>query len=184
MIPDRKRTLDCIKTARDVGNYDDVPILAEAVDPQIHLSRNDCTQPFSLICEKDNILVQMSGSAIVHFHAADVRRFRLQPGDHVYIPAGTPHRVEPLTESIRLRYKAREAGLEAVAWYCDGCGAELRRYTWDTAATPSQQAYWDACREFNESAVARTCAECGTMLDPIDLSPFRWNDVAAHLKGP
>ena len=42
-------------------------------------------------------------------------------------------RYVPTTESLQTRYKADPAGLEGVAWFCDGCGTEIAREEWDTS---------------------------------------------------
>jgi hypothetical protein len=178
----RKRAFNIFQQAREAGPYDEYPVLPPDIDPQLHLSRNDRPQPFYLICEHDCVLTQMSGSATVLFQDANVIRFALRPGDFVYVPAGTPHRVIPQTESIQIRYKAREAGWEGVAWYCDKCGAELWRSEWNTAEQLPQDGYWQSCEAFNHDAAHRTCAGCGTVALTIDLEPFRWREIAAELR--
>ena len=99
------------------------------------MSRNSVAQPFHLICGKDTVVVQMSGTADMLLKDSSVNRFHLTVGDHVYVPAGTPHRIVPSEESIQIRYKPRSAGLEGVAWFCPGCDRELHRVEWDTAET-------------------------------------------------
>lgn len=169
---DRRRMMHTFKAAQEVGNYEDVPVLPENVDPQVHLSSNRVAQPFHLICGKDTVIAQMSGSAVVHLKESTVNSFAMRAGDHVYIPAGTPHRIVPVDESVQIRYKARAAGLEGVAWYCPGCDRELRRVEWDTAETISQLAYHDACTDFNADESARHCAGCGAVHPLIDLTEF------------
>ncbi|WP_431878914.1 hypothetical protein [Amycolatopsis sacchari] len=179
----RRRMLNGLKAAQDLGDYADVPVLPANVDPQAHLSRNTVAQPFWLICGKDNVLAQLSGTAVVHLKETSVLRFSMEIGDHVYIPAGTPHRIVPTEEGVQLRYKARVPGLEGVAWYCPGCDRELHRVEWDTADTISQQAYYDACAEFNDKDTLRHCEGCGTTHDPVDLTPFSaWTDIAHSLE--
>jgi len=105
-------------------------------------------------------------------------------GDHVYVPAGTPHRVVPVREGVQLRYKARSAGMEGVAWYCPGCDRELHRVEWDTAETVSQQAYYDACVTLNDDESLRHCADCGAQQPRIDMEPFAcWQPLAERLRG-
>jgi 3-hydroxyanthranilate 3,4-dioxygenase len=178
----RKRAFNIFQQAREAGPYDEYPVLPPDIDPQVHLSRNDRPQPFFLVCEQDCVIAQMSGRAAVLFKDANVLRFALRPGDFVYVPAGTPHRIMPETESIQIRYKAREAGWEGVAWYCEQCGGELARIEWNTAERISQEAYWTSCENFNRDAAQRTCARCGAVADPIDLAPFRWREIAAELR--
>jgi hypothetical protein len=169
---DRRRMMHTFKTAQEVGDYDDVPVLPDHVDPQLHLSRNTVAQPFYLICGKDTVVAQMSGAADMYMKDSPVHRFAMTPGDMVYVPAGTPHRIVPAEESVQLRYKARLAGLEGVAWYCLGCDRELYRAEWDTAETVSQQAYYDACAAFNGGDSLRRCLGCGAQHPRIDLDEF------------
>ncbi|MDX3101905.1 hypothetical protein ACIBO5_48875 [Nonomuraea angiospora] len=179
----RRRMLHALKAAQELGNYAEMPILPADVDPQAHLSRNTVMQPFWLICSKDTVLVQMSGTAVVHLKDSSVNRFSTEIGDHVYIPAGTPHRIVPGEEGVQLRYKAQLPGLEAVAWYCTGCDRELHRVDWDTAETVAQQVYYDACAEFNANEALRSCIDCGTAYPRIDMTPFSgWPEIAKQLR--
>jgi mannose-6-phosphate isomerase-like protein (cupin superfamily) len=180
----RKRTLDVLKSAQEFGNYDEVPVLVAEADPQLHVSRNSVPQPFSLTCEKDSVLVQMTGEARVLFDLGNVRSFELEMGDHVYVPGGTPHRVVPKTEGVQVRYKAREPGLESASWYCSTCAEEVFVLTWDTAESLSQRAFADACRAFNSDPANRTCPACGCIAPPVDLTPFTWDRTAVALAGP
>lgn len=178
----RKQRFATFDEAAKRGPYDEYPMLPAGIDPQIHLSRNDRPQPFFLICQHDTVLVNMSGEGKVEFPDGPVRYHPLVPGDFVYVPSGTPHRIIPDGECVQLRYKPEHPGLEAVAWYCDGCGAELAREVWDTALEVSQEGYLRACRDFNATADRRKCAECGHTHDEIDLAPYRWEAVAAEVK--
>ena len=90
----RRRMLHPFKT--ELAEYEDAAVLPEDTDPQIYLSRNRQPQPFHLICSKDNVLSQLSGTVHVHLRDSSVNRFRMDVGDHVYIPAGTPHRIVPI----------------------------------------------------------------------------------------
>jgi AraC-like ligand binding domain len=179
---DRRRTLHVFQTARDVGPYDEVPVLRELVDPQVHLSRNDRTQPFFAVFDHDTLLSQMSGQGHVEFREAPVLRHSLEPGDYVYVPAGTPHRLVPDSESVNLRYKARRPGLEGAVWYCPQCGAELRRDEWHTGEELSQEAGWRVCQEFNANPERRRCGACDAEHPEIDLAGLHWPQVAAELR--
>jgi hypothetical protein len=178
----RKRMLQTFKEAAQRGPYDDYPVLPPEVDPQLYLSRNDRPQPFFLVCEKDTVLVQMSGSGKVEFRESPVRWWAAVPGDFVYVPARTPHRIVPSEESVHYRYKARQSGLEAAVWYCLGCDRRLTSHTWDTTQTLSQSGFLEAVRAFNESAAHRRCAECGCEHPEIDLEPYRWAEIVAELQ--
>jgi 3-hydroxyanthranilate 3,4-dioxygenase len=179
---DRKRMLNTFKAAAEVGAYDEFPVLAPGIDPQVYLSRNDRPQPFYLICEKDSLLVQVAGTGRLHMKYSPVLWEAMQPGDFVYVPAGTPHRYVPTTESVQTRYKADPAGLEGVAWFCEGCGTEIARDEWDTAECLSQDGYWQACQAFNTSLERRTCPSCSQVHPQLDLSGTRWQDIAAQLR--
>ena len=178
----RKKTFQILREAPKLGPYDERPMLPDDIDVQLHLSRNDRPQPFHLICEKDTLLAQISGRGRVEFRSTSVTSFALGPGDYVYVPAGTPHRLMPDSPSVTLRYKPALPGLEAVAWFCPGCGGELARETWDTVATVSQSAYLAACERFNADAVLRRCAGCGAAHEPVDLSPYRWAALADEIR--
>jgi 3-hydroxyanthranilate 3,4-dioxygenase len=179
---DRKRMLHVFKLAKDAGPYDELPILVQDIDPQLHLSRNDRPQPFFLICEQDTVLVQMSGEGKIQFKDAPVLWHPTEPGDFVYVPAGTPHRILPITECVQLRFKARRPGLEAVAWYCEQCGAEVYREDFDTQSELSQEGYWRICQMWNADVRKRVCPKCGAEHPPSDLTGIRWPEVAAAIR--
>jgi nitrite reductase/ring-hydroxylating ferredoxin subunit len=170
----RKNRFETYKEAASRGNYDEFPMFELGIDPQLHLSRNSVPQPFFLICEQDTVIAQMSGVARIEFRNSPANHFILALGDFVYVPGGTPHRLVPQTESIHLRYKAAQPGLEAVAWYKGD--EEVARVAWDCAQELPQDAYLRACRTFNADAKLRQG------LPEIDLTPFRWSEVAAEVK--
>jgi len=178
----RKNSLNLFREAPKLGAFDEFPVLRPDVDPQLHVSRGGVDQPFHLICAKDSVVALVSGCARVDFASGAVRHFDMEPGDFVYVPAGIPHRIHVLEAGIQLRYKAREAGLEAVAWMCAGCGTEIGRHVWDTASTLPQEGYLAACGRFNESDEARRCPKCGEVHAAVDLTHFRWAAVAAALR--
>ena len=179
----RRRAFQVFQAAAEAGEYAELPTLPGHVDPQVYLSRNSVAQPFFLVCGKDTVIAQLSGESQLVLKDSSVNIFRLAPGDNVYVPAGTPHRVEPLTESVQLRYKARKAGLEAVAWFCRQCGLELCRAEWDTEDVVSHRAYHDACQAFNEDPQARACRRCGAEHPAVELDRFTaWLEIAAELE--
>ena len=180
----RRRMLDTFDTAKELGPYDEYPVLSEGVDPQLHLSVNDRPQPFHLTCEKDCVLVQMSGKARVEMRDSSVLYFNLVPGDYAYVPAGTPHRIVPSEPSIQYRYKAEQAGLEAVSFYCDACGTVLLKDTWDTAEELPQTAYLRVVTAFNADESVRHCSRCGHAAAPVDLTGYRWGAIAEELAAP
>ena len=163
------------------GNYGEMPVLGSEIDPQLYLSRNDKPQPFHLICQKDTVLVQMSGKGRLEFAEGPARWYSMDVGDFIYVPGGAATRYVPETASVQYRYRAREAGLEAVAWYCPKCGGEIARRTFDTAKTLSQEGYQQACDWFNAAAENRTCG-CGAVHEPLDLAGTRWAAIAAEVR--
>src|SRR5215469_12801973 len=129
----RKNRFDSFKEALSRGAYDEFPMLELGIDPQLHLSRNAVAQPFFLICEQDTMIAQLSGTARIEFRNSSVGYFDTEIGDFIYVPGGTPHRILPKSESVHLRYKPEQPGLEAVAWYSEKTGGEISRVTWDCA---------------------------------------------------
>jgi 3-hydroxyanthranilate 3,4-dioxygenase len=178
----RNHTVFTPVAALKAGNFDERPMLPDTLDLQIHLSKNNRPQPFFLICEHDTVLMAMSGEGRVEYKDASVNYHSYEMGDHVYVPAGVPHRIVPATESILYRYKLPESELEAVAWYCDGCGRELYREDWEIAAELPQEAYLRTTRAFNADRSRRTCSGCGTVHPEIDLAAFRWAEIAQEIK--
>jgi hypothetical protein len=167
--------LDAFKVGAQLGNYEDLAVLPIDVDPQVTLSRNWIDQPFYQIFAEDTVLAAMSGETVIRMRLSSVNTLRLEAGDHAYIPAGTPHRIEPSQEGVMLRYLAGDAGLEAAAWFCEVCGIELYRLEWQhdhDAEAP--RVYAAACTRFNAASDARTCGSCGTVASEIDLDAFGW----------
>lgn len=179
----RRRLQQTFKLAGQVGFFDEYPVLPDGIDPQLTMSRADRPQPFFLVCEKDSIVVQMTGRGQVDFKDASVLSVATSPGDFVYVPARTPHRIVPQEASIFYRYKAEHAGLEAAAWYCEGCGKQVHRVTWDTAVELPQEGYLRALRQFNESELLRRCMQCGRAHAPVDAAGNNWDAIAQEIKG-
>ena len=133
MALERKKTLNVFKESpRAWGSYDDYPVGPKGTDPMPHLSRNRVAQPFFLVCEEDQVVIQMAGEGEIELMDAEgdsggrsgfgPSRMHLVPGDTVYIPAGVPSRLVPRGENLQLRLKAEPPPREAVAWYCR-CGS-------------------------------------------------------------
>ena len=169
-------------SAAAAGPYDERPMLPDTLDLQIYLSKNDRIQPFFLICQHDTVLFALSGEGHVEYKDASVLRHSYEVGDHLYVPAGVPHRIVPSRETIQYRYKLPESELEGVAWYCEGCGNELHREVWELKDELAQEAYLRIARAFSADAKRRTCGKCGAVHPALDLSPFRWEEVARMLK--
>ena len=146
-----------------------------------HLSRNRVAQPFFVVCDADQVLIQMAGEGELEMRETDVQRMRMTPGDTVYIPAGVPSRVVPDGESLQVRLKAEPPAREAVAWYCAGCGARVhaRELPGDVVL---QQSYLDAVQAFNADEALRVCAVCGTVHPRVELGDIAWAEVAEALR--
>jgi 3-hydroxyanthranilate 3,4-dioxygenase len=177
----REHLVFSFKEATKAGNYDERPMLPDDVDLQVHLSRNSQPQPFWLICEHDTVITTLSGEGAIEFKDAPVLRHSYETGDFVYVPAGTPTRILPKKRSVQYRYKAREAGLEGVAWYCEKCGRQLFRQVWDTAEKLSQIAYQEITEKFNASPNRRKCKSCGKKHPKVDTTGFSWKKLAKEL---
>lgn len=178
----RKKMVQAFEAARDCGPYDELPVLVADRDPQLHLSRNDRPQPFHLICSQDTLVAQINGEATLYLEYSPVRYHRLEPGDVAYVPAGTPSRLVPDGQSVNLRYKPREPGLEGVAWFCESCGHEVHRVEFDADAEIPQEQYWAACNAFNDDAELRRCPNCGTEHATVDLTGIRWPEIAEAIR--
>jgi hypothetical protein len=178
----RNHNVMTFAAAQQAGPYDERPMLPDALDLQIYLSRNDRPQPFFLVCEHDTVLFALAGEGHVEYRESSVLRHTYELGDHLYVPAGVPHRIVPATETIHYRYKLPESELEGVAWYCEGCGTELYREVFEIKAELPQQAYLRIAGAFNDDASRRTCGKCAAVHSILDLSAYRWQALAAELK--
>jgi len=174
----RQRFANAFALAAEAGPYAFWPVVPAGLDPQFHVSGNDRDQPFHLIHEHDAVLVHLSGRAAVRFPEGPVRQHALKPGDHVYLPAGLPYQVLTEEPSVQLLMKAEPTEIEAVAFYCDGCGTLLHRVDFDTVAEPPQRSYHRICVAFNDDARLRECASCGSTHPLIDVEAFAWPAIA------
>jgi hypothetical protein len=194
---ERKKTLNVFKEAHQAwGSYDDYPVGPKGTDPMPHLSRNRVAQPFFLVCEEDQVVIQMAGEGAIELieaegdeHVASTSgsrghagpsHVRLVPGDTVYIPAGVPSRLVPRGENLQIRLKAYPPAREAAAWYCAGCGELVHARELDASALHDE--YWHAVEVFNGDAALRTCAGCQRIHPPVDLGDIAWREVGAALR--
>jgi hypothetical protein len=165
-----------------LGSHDDLPIMLAGTDPMSCVSRNRVPQPFFLVSEHDQVLLLFAGSTRVELRDSEMGHALLKPGESLYIPAGQPSRIVPLSESIQLKWRAEPGGWEAAVWYCPRCDAAVYVKEFNTAQQLPQECYWEACNEFNSDAAIRTCGKCSTVLDPADLGDIRWPDVAREIR--
>lgn len=178
----RGRFQSVFDLAEEIGSWDERPVAPPFADPQVAMSHGSVPQPFFLICSKDTIVIQATGSADAHLRYTGVRHTRMEMGDMIYVPAGVPCRIEPREESLHLRFKAVTPGLEGIAWFCPGCDAEVWRHEFDAERMHVQQGYLDGCREFNADEALRTCGTCQTVHPPVDISAYRWAEVLEALR--
>ncbi len=174
---ERKKTLNVYKDAHTAwGSYDDFPVGQPGTDPMPHLSRNRCAQPFWLINEADQVLIQMAGTGRLELFGAVP--IALAPGDCAYIPARMPSRLVPDGENVQVRLKVDPPAREAVAWFCT-CGARVHLI--EVPPGIAQEHYWRAVQAFNGDAKLRTCA-CGAVHPPAELGDIAWLETAAALR--
>ena len=179
----RKNRFSTFQEAAARGAYDEFPMLEIGIDPQLHLSRNSVAQPFFLICEQDSMIAQLSGAVRIEFRNSSVGYFDAEIGDFIYVPGGTPHRIVPKSESIPIsvtkpsiraskpsRGSTRHRGRRSAA--SPGIApTSCRRRPIFAPAAPSMR--------HRPCAPARQPARCWP---EIDLSPFRWEEIAAEIK--
>ena len=81
----------------------------------------------------DEIFYQLKGDITVRCREADgrMRDVRVREGESMLVRAGTPHcPIRPAgTWGLVIERKRRPDELDALAWFCEGCGAELHRET-------------------------------------------------------
>jgi 3-hydroxyanthranilate 3,4-dioxygenase len=178
----RRATTIFAAAAECLGSHDDLPVMPAGTDPMTCVSRNRVPQPFHLVSEHDQVLLLFAGLTRVELHGAETDHAQLKPGESLYIPAGQPSRIVPLSESIQLKWRAEPGGWEAAVWYCPRCDREVFVREFNTGEQLQQECYWQACQEFNADPALRTCGGCGAVLDPADLSDIRWPDVAREIR--
>ena len=182
MEHERSKIADLFSVAHKAGAYGDLPATPADFDPQIHVSRNDGMQPFFLTCERDSVVATLSGEGQVEFRDSNVRHFRVGPGDFVYVPAGTPHRIRTEGPMVQIRYKALDPGRELVSWHCAECSTELWHREFDATRDIPQRVYLEATEEFNGNETLRGCSKCSTIHPVVDVSGTKWAEIADFLE--
>ena len=179
----RKKTSNLFEEALEcLGSYDDFPVMPVGTDPMSCLSRNRVPQPFFLASENDSVIVMLAGRCGVEMPSAPIPEVEMKAGEALYLPAGQSSRIVPLGECLQLRWRPEPAGWEAAVWYCRNCKRELHRREFNTAEIIPQQAYWNACQEFNAVVGLRNCAHCHALNPEVDLSDIKWPEVAAQIR--
>jgi 3-hydroxyanthranilate 3,4-dioxygenase len=180
---ERKKTSNVFKEAqRTWGSFDDFPIGQLGLDPMPHLSRSRTPQPFYLVTELDEVLVQMAGTAEIQFAELESgpATMCVAPGDTVYLPAGIPSRILPQGEVIQVRLKGQPPLREAVAWYCEACGTLVHAHEFSDPIP--QRQYLHAVEAFNADVDLRTCRACGAVHPPMELGDIAWPQVVEALE--
>ena len=173
MEHERSQIADLFSVGHKAGAWGDLPATPADFDPQILVSRNEGVQPFFLTCERDSLVVTLSGDGFVEFRDSNVLHFRVAPGDFVYVPAGVPHRIRAEGPMVQLRFKALHAGSEVVSWHCPECSTELWHREFDSSNEIAQRVYLEATNEFNSNESLRRCATCAATHPVVDVAGTR-----------
>jgi 3-hydroxyanthranilate 3,4-dioxygenase len=114
----------------------------------------------------DEIFFQLTGDITVRCREADgrLRDVVVREGEAMLVPAGTPHcPLRPAgTWGLVVERKRRPDELDALAWFCEGCGGELHRETF--ACADIERELKAIIERFNASRALRTCPQCGAVL--------------------
>ena len=112
----------------------------------------------------DEIFFQLQGDITVRCRDGRLRDVRVREGEAMLVRAGTPHcPIRPAaTWGLVVERKRRPDELDALAWFCEGCGAELYRETF--ACADIERELGPIIERFNASESRRTCRKCGRVL--------------------
>jgi 3-hydroxyanthranilate 3,4-dioxygenase len=114
----------------------------------------------------DEIFFQLQGDITVRCRQADgrMRDVVVREGESMLVRAGTPHcPIRPAgTWGLVIERKRRPDELDALAWFCEGCGGELYRETF--ACADIERELKVIIERFNASGALRTCRGCGAVL--------------------
>ncbi len=114
----------------------------------------------------DEIFFQLTGDITVRCRDADgrLRDVPVREGESMLVRAGTPHcPIRPAgTWGLVIERKRRADEVDALVWFCEGCGVQL--YREDFAAADIERDLKAIIGRFNASAALRTCRACGAVL--------------------
>ena len=114
----------------------------------------------------DEIFYQLKGDITVRCRAADgrLRDVPVREGESLLVRAGTPHCPirPPGTWGLVIERKRRPDELDALAWFCERCGAQLHVERF--ACADIERELKVIIERFNASVVLRTCRGCGAVL--------------------
>jgi 3-hydroxyanthranilate 3,4-dioxygenase len=114
----------------------------------------------------DEIFYQLQGDITVRCREADgrLRDVPVREGEAMLVRAGTPHcPIRPAgTWGLVIERKRRPDELDALAWFCEGCGATLHEEHF--ACADIERELKAIIERFNASEALRTCKRCGCVL--------------------
>ena len=114
----------------------------------------------------DEIFFQLQGDITVRCRDADghLRDVAVREGEAMLVRAGTPHcPIRPAeTWGLVIERKRRAGELDALAWFCEGCGALLHQELF--ACADIERELKGIIDRFNADATRRTCKACGAVL--------------------
>lgn len=179
---ERTREANVVEVAGEAQSCDEWPITPAGVEPQVEISRAQVREPFFHVFDHDTVIAILAGRGEVELRGRRPWWELLEPGDFVYVPAGVPARLSPVEPLSVLRFTADERHLQACAWFCDDCGTELARFTWDASSAVAQEGFGAAMQHYANELAGQPCARCGALAEPADVSPFRWAELAEQLR--
>ena len=93
-----------------------------------------------------------------------LRDVRVREGESLLVRAGTPHcPIRPAgTWGLVIERKRRPDELDALAWFCERCGARLHEERF--ACADIERELKAIIERFNASEALRTCKICGDVL--------------------
>src|SRR6266513_2375510 len=114
----------------------------------------------------DEIFYQLKGDITVRCIDTDgkPRDITVRQGEAMLVRAGTPHcPIRPAgTWGLVVEGKRRPDELDALAWFCERCGATLHEERF--ACGDIERELKAIIERFNASASLRTCKACGAVL--------------------
>ena len=114
----------------------------------------------------DEIFYQLKGDITVRCREADgrMRDVRVREGEAMLVRAGTPHCPirPPGTWGLVIERKRRADELDALAWFCEGCGGLLHEERF--ACADIERELKVIIDRFNATEALRTCRRCGAVL--------------------
>ena len=114
----------------------------------------------------DEIFFQLQGDITVRCREAGgrMREVPVREGEAMLVRAGTPHcPIRPAgTWGLVVERKRRADELDALAWFCEGCGARLHEEHF--ACADIERQLKAIIERFNASTALRTCKACGAVL--------------------